>query len=586
MPPSKREPPRDPAAIEAGSRSPDEHTHAASARAHANTAHAEQQWLQEATLAIGAGEHERAHRACMAVLQSAASGASAHHAEALLLLATIALAHGNAAVADTVVQRAFTIPDLPIGLTTRLLACSSRARSAQRLHDAALVQARRGAALGPTDAQACDTFGVAFARAGDHAAALPLFTRAVERAPTNAAYRYNLATALQFTGDLAAAELAYRQTLALDPSRLAAYPALAQLCPARDEPLQRRVESMLAERETADDADGCLLLGHALATLQERCGDIAGSMAALARAKQRKRAALRHDPGSDAALFEAATALLRLQAGHSTLTDDAPLFVFGLPRSGTTLVERILDSHPQVHAAGELGDFSVATKAIARTPGNAVLDAATLRAAATASPTALGTDYLARTRRHLAPTGSPDAPQAGGPATAVRHFVDKMPLNFFHAALIHRALPNARMVCLRRQPMDACLGNYRQLFATGFSYYNYAFDLGHAARYVAHFERYVDALRLHLPADRLLVFDYDAFVADQERHTRALLAFCGLPWDPACLQFHRNASAVSTASSVQVRRPLDGSASGRWQAWRELLGPARSVFAAAGIAID
>jgi hypothetical protein len=160
-----------------------------------------------------------------------------------------------------------------------------------------------------------------------------------------------------------------------------------------------------------------------------------------------------------------------------------------------------------------------------------------------------------------------------------------MPLNFLYAALIHRALPNARMVCLRRQPMDACLGNYRQLFATRFSYYNYAFDLEHTARYVACFEQFLATLRETLPASRLQVLDYDALVADQEVQTRQLLTFCGLPWDPACLQFHRNAEAVSTASSVQVRQPLYTGASGRWRRWEALLAPARKVFEEAGILI-
>ena len=536
----------------------------------ADAARAERRLLRAAADAFGARDFEAAHRACMAVLGSAAQGANAHHAEALLLLAGIALEHGNAARAEEVALRALAIPGLDDPLSVRLLACASRAASAQRLHDAALEHARRGAALGPTDAHACDTFGVALARAGDHAAARPLFARAVERAPANASYRYNLATALQFTGELAAAEQAYRRTLALDPARAAAYPALAQLCEPGDDALLADIERTLSAREAADDADGCLLLGHALATLLERRGDEAAAMQALARAKRRKRDALRHDPGDDARLFEAASALLRDRGRTSMLADDAPIFVCGLPRSGTTLVERILGSHPQVQAAGELGDFSAAAKSLAGTPGAAVLDVATLHAAAAADPAALGQAYLARTLRH----------RMGAP-----HFVDKMPLNFLYAALIHRALPNARMVILHRQPMDACLGNYRQLFGTRFSYYNYAFDLAHTARYVACFEQFLATLGETLPADRLHVVDYDALVANQETQTRRLLAFCELPWDPACLQFHRNADAVATASSVQVRQPLYTGASGRWHRWDALLAPARQVFADAGIDI-
>lgn len=568
--------------------------------------------LREAARAIGAREHERAHALCMQVLREAGHPPGAPHAEALLLLAGVASDHGNFAKADEIITRALGIPGLAAPLRVRLLAASAQARSAQREHDAALARAREALAALPdqglaasaghadtaraeparaasaqADALACDTLGVVFARAGEHAAALPLFARAVRAAPGNASYHYNLATALQFTGDLTGAEQAYRQTLALAPSRHAAYTALAQLCPADDEPLLAAITQAFAAAEQAEDADACLLLGHALATLQERRRDVQAAMHTLQRAKSRKRVLVGHRPAADAELFAAATATLHaLPSGTAAGApqDAAPLFVFGLPRSGTTLVERILASHPQVRGAGELGDFSAATKAIARTPGPAVLDVATLLAAAGADMAALGRDYLARTQRQRSGAAHVHgAVPATGPAAAAQHFVDKMPLNLFYAALVHRALPNARMVCLRRHPMDVCLGNYRQLFGTRFSYYNYAFDLEHTAHYVVQFERYLRALRAALPEDRLRVLDYDALVADQEAHTRHLLDFCGLPWDPACLDFHRNHAAVSTASSVQVRQPLYQGASGRWRRYGEWLQPARRVFEAAGI---
>jgi hypothetical protein len=221
-----------------------------------------------------------------------------------------------------------------------------------------------------------------------------------------------------------------------------------------------------------------------------------------------------------------------------------------------------------VTSAGELSNFSLMLKRAAGTPSNLVMDAETFGAAGKVDMARLGADYVASTR-----------PLTG----ATPRFVDKMPLNIFYAGLIHRALPNARIVCLRRDPMDVCLSNFRQLFATGFSYYNYAYDLEDVARYYVGFDALVAHWRSVLPADRFLEIGYEDLVADQEARTRALLAFCGLPWDARCLSFHENAAPVATASSVQVRQPLYSSSVGRWRRHGEGLAPLRAILRAAGL---
>ncbi|MGB5334626.1 MAG: sulfotransferase, partial [Woeseiaceae bacterium] len=144
-------------------------------------------------------------------------------------------------------------------------------------------------------------------------------------------------------------------------------------------------------------------------------------------------------------------------------------------------------------------------------------------------------------------------------------FTDKMPLNFFYVWLIHRALPNARIVALRRDPIDTCLSNFRQLFSTGFSYYNYSLDIDDTAAYYEGFDKLLAVWRQHMPASRLIELRYEDIVHDQENKTRELLAFCELPWNEACLRFHENAAPVATASSVQVRQPLYSGSIGRWK---------------------
>nr|WP_225444725.1 sulfotransferase [Pseudomarimonas arenosa] len=240
--------------------------------------------------------------------------------------------------------------------------------------------------------------------------------------------------------------------------------------------------------------------------------------------------------------------------GHAS---EEPIFIVGLPRTGTTLVERILSSHPQVFAAGELSHFATALKRAAATASPYVLDAETLRAAADLDLAAVGRSYIDSTR-----------PRTGH----TPRFIDKMPLNVVLAGVIRAALPKARIICLRRHPLDSCLSNYRQLFATGFTYYHYAYDLIDCGRYWLGFDRLVAHWRAEL-GDRFMEVHYEQVVEDIESQARRLLAFVGLPWDPRCIDFHQNQAPVATASSAQVREPLYRRAVGRWQRYQDQLLP-------------
>jgi hypothetical protein len=146
-----------------------------------------------------------------------------------------------------------------------------------------------------------------------------------------------------------------------------------------------------------------------------------------------------------------------------------------------------------------------------------------------------------------------------------------MPLNFFYAGLIHRALPNAQIVALRRGAMDSCLSNYRQLLTVQHSYYGYTYDLEQTAAFYRRFDDLMAHWREHLPDDRFIEVYYEDMVHAQEEQTRRLLDFCRLDWDEACLRFHENAAPVSTASSVQVRQPLYSDSIGRWKRYGDKL---------------
>lgn len=507
--------------------------------------------LRDAERALQAREYRRAHELCIGVLLEAPS-----HADALFLLAMIAVEHGNFAKAAEVIGRALQIDAQRAEYHAQLGRCLVALNRPRE----ALEAAQRALALQPADAPTLDALGVLLSRLGAHTEAVEPLERAVARAPGNAAYCHNLGAALQFVGAFERAAAAYRAALAADPGHYRAWSALSQVAqPGLSEEELERLEALLPR--FAADPDAMLHACHALARQCEERGDFARAFALLEQGKRGKRARLGRRPQDDRELFAAAERVGT--TGSSAGADSGgepgePIFVVGMPRTGTTLVERIISSHPEVFSAGELTHFAVALKRAARTSGPLVLDAPTLEAATRVDLPALGRAYLESTR-----------PRTGH----TRHFVDKMPLNFFYAGIIHRALPGARIVCLRRNPLDACLGNYRQLFATEFPYYAYSYDLLDTGRYYLQFDRLMRRWRELLPAHGFREVQYEAVVADTEREARRLLAFCGLEWHPGCLRFHENAAPVATASSVQVRRPIYSTAVGRWRCYERQLEP-------------
>ncbi|CAN5399006.1 hypothetical protein BH10PSE2_BH10PSE2_13370 [soil metagenome] len=416
-----------------------------------------------------------------------------------------------------------------------------------------------------------DTLGAVRSRTGDLAGALALFERASAARPANPAFLYNLGLARQFNGDLDGAEHALKAVLALDPEHARALSALVSL---RRQTTESNALPALIALFRDDDPDPARqqALGHAIAKTHEDLGEATASLAWLARAKAGRRRRVGSPLDSDRRLFAAAK---RTLAGHRARIDSAqPLFIVGLPRSGTTLVDRILSSHPDIASVGELSDFSNHVKRMADTASPRVLDEATLTAATGLDRDELGRRYLATLARQ---------PQGGN---GDGRLIDKMPLNVFYAGLIHEAMPNARILCLRRHPVDSALANYRQLFATDFPYYDYALDMADAGRYYALFDDLAAHWRETLPADRYTEVHYEAVVADLESEARRLIAFVGLDWDPACLEFHDNAAPVATASSVQVRSPIYSSSVGRWRRYGEAIRPLLDVLDQAGIAYD
>ncbi|WP_370339780.1 sulfotransferase [Parvularcula marina] len=515
-----------------------------------------QRQLEEAARLLEAKDYRAAHAVCIEVLTADPANSEAYH-----LLGILTAEHGNHQKACEIFDRALAVDSA----RADTLAHKARSLIALNHKEEAVRHAELAAAAAPEDALTLDTIGVVFSRAGLHDRAVSFYEQAVSLSPDTPNLHYNLGAALQFIGRMDEARAAYRQAVALDPDDARALTAAVQIT------RQSREENDIAALEAAfarlkEDEDAALHLGHALAKAHEDMGEPEKALIWLAHGKARKKQSLGYDPVTDQRLFDAACRT----AGFASVKGEEsaePIFITGMPRTGTTLVERILSSHSEVQSAGELTDFALCVKRMTGTPSPYVLDPETLAAAEDIDADALGAAYMQSVQ---------STQKIGG------RFIDKMPLNIFFAPLILRALPNARVICLRRHPADTVLSNYRQLFATGFSYYNYAYDLTHTAQYYAGFDRMVRHFAKNLPADRFCEVHYERVVEDIDTEARRLLDFCGLDFEPGCIDFHKNASPVATASSAQVRQPLYRTSLDRWRRYRPGIDEALKVLIAEG----
>ena len=427
----------------------------------------------------------------------------------------------------------------------------------------ALAAAAAATVLPLATAALLDGLATLYSHCDEPALALPLCQRAVAAAPGNTAFRYNLATAQRMIGELAAAEASLDQVITAKPDDYAAWYTRADL---RVQTPDRNHVGVLRAMLDAGVADQSaqIMLRFALAKELEDLGEYTTSFGQLKIGNDLQRAAMSYDVAEDVATMDRIItthggAALTHGRGHD---NDQAIFVIGLPRSGTTLVESILAAHSEVQAAGELQAFPQACMdAVQERGGAKVPKLGFVERALALDPRELGERYIMATR-----------PQTGGR----RRFTDKLPLNYLYAGLIRRALPRARIVAVRREPMDSCYAMYKTLFAGA---YPFSYDLHDLGRYHRAWQRLMHHWQAAL-GDALMVVRYEDLVADQESVTRSMLAHCGLSWQPACLEFHARTGAVTSASAVQVRRPVYRTSVGKWRHYEAQLQPLAQYFSA------
>ncbi|MEZ5895555.1 MAG: sulfotransferase [Parvularculaceae bacterium] len=427
--------------------------------------------------------------------------------------------------------------------------------------EAAAAEAKKA---GVSDAAVEDLLGVVASLLGDQKSAKDWYARAVAHAPDRPAYGVNLATALMFLGENDEAARVVRQVLAGHGDIAQADWLLSSLHKAQD---PARAETLLQKANSAGDAQSKAFFAYAAGKEFEDCGAWARAFDAFAAGAQAKRSIVDYDEAAEEAFFQALHETFdhawasQSRTGHD---DPSPIFVVGQPRTGTTLVERIITAHSDVESAGELQQFALSVRRLTGAVGERH-SAQAVRAARDVDCEALGREYL-RASKPM---------RSGAP-----RFVDKLPGNYLNIPLILAALPKARIVHLRRAPMDACFASYKQLFAEA---YFHSYDQAEMARHFVRYARLMAHWREVFPG-RFFDIDYEAVVGDVEPNARVLIEFLGLPWQEACLEFHRQDASVATASAVQVREKAHTRSIRRWRRYESQLAPMREIIEAAGLA--
>jgi tetratricopeptide (TPR) repeat protein len=419
---------------------------------------------------------------------------------------------------------------------------------------------RRAVALAPDDAGGWVRLGGALRDLGLGMEAVAAYERAALIDPGAAWGWVNLAIALQETGRADEARTAIDRALTIDPRSAAAWSVRGDLKTfAPGDPDLVALTDLLASASSAEtDAEARLDLEFTLGKALIDVGDAEGAFVHLNAGNRLARAALPYDVREDEAQFAAIAGAFdaeRMAAGAGGDPSDRPVFIVGMPRSGTTLVEQILASHPEVHGAGELPTLE------------AIL---IQRLGPSLSPTERAGRLADLTPVDFVAMGCAYTERLAARAPDARRVTDKMPSNFRWAGLIRLMLPNARIVHCRRDPIDTCLSCYMRKFSRG---QPFAYDLRDLGLYYRAYEALMAHWRSVLPADRFIEVQYEAVVDDLESQAHRLVDFCGLGWDDACLAFHEARRPVRTASVNQVRQPLYRTSVARWKAYEAHLGP-------------
>ena len=428
----------------------------------------------------------------------------------------------------------------------------------QRRHAEAIQHYRAALTRNPEHEDAMAGMATAMKNLGQHAEALTPARRLVALQPNSASAAGLLASILAEMGSLDEAQALFRRAVELAPDRPEFGYYVVQMAKVQpgDQALNA-LEAALPRIASLSAREQCLL-HFALAKAYDDVGERDRGFEYLLQGNKIKRSETAYNEAGTLRAFARIPSVFtaELMAVRKDPGDPSPLpvFVVGMPRSGTTLVEQTLASHAAVFGAGERPELSRAIRRLRAEPFGGVYPEA-VRSMTGEALRRMGAEYVA-------------ALETLSPTTA--RIVDKTPSNFLYLGLVHLILPNARIIHVQRDPVDTCLSCFSKLF---WGEQPFSYDLAELGRYYRSYQSLMAHWRTVLPAAAMLEVEYEALVEDFEPQARRIVAHCGLQWDPACLEFYKTSRPVQTASMVQVRQPIYRSSVGRWRPDEALLQP-------------
>jgi len=401
---------------------------------------------------------------------------------------------------------------------------------------------------------------------GDHATGLVLMDRAQSQGYDNPDFRYFHALQMQFNGRVVDARHRLEGCLKLGPTFGRASLALARM--SKQTADANHIDYIRTQlHAVAKGSEDHASFEFALYKELEDLGHYEDAFAALERGNAIMYARMSHDVERERALFDGLKQLVTAEfvrgAGGANIDGPVPIFIVGLPRSGTTLLDRILDNHPDVVSTGERIDFPRQLRWVANRHGHELIDAALLDRLSSVDYAQLGERYLAQTQWR---------------AQGSLLFVDKLPANQMLLGLIHRALPQAPILHMVRVPMDVCFSNYKALFGES---YPYSYEKSALAAHYVQYRALMEHWHAVMPG-RVLDVPYTELVRNPESVLPRVFAHCGLRWVAGCSDLTRNTTAVNTLSSAQVREPIHTRTLGEWRRYERQLASVHDTLRSAG----
>ena len=523
-------------------------------RARATQLSPQQAKLEQATRLFAQGQFREAEKQAQSLLQE-----NSRDVNAALLLARIAI---NARCYDDAEQLLVRITEIAPGFVAAWHDLGSVLKELNRFEEAvkALQEAVR---LDPANAVTHYFYGAALAMAAQPEAAIEAYRKAVDLDPDLSGAYLGLGHVLKTVGDQDGGVAAYRRAIELRPDFGEIYYSLSNLKTFRFS--DQEIAGM--EERVGNNAlpiDCQVHFAFSLGKAYEDKADYAAAFRYYELANRRHRETIAYDPVQTEVAHEKIRKAFSLeffehQAQMGTgCRDPDPIFILGLPRSGSTLLEQILASHSLVDGTSELPDISMIAQSVTNKAHGRTFPIS-MPELTSEELTALGKQYLSQTQRHR---GS--AP----------FFTDKMPNNFAYVGFIKAILPNAKIIDARRHPMDSCVGCFKQHFAKG---QTFTYDLFELGEFYLEYERMMTHWDAVLPGQVLHV-EYENVVSDLETQVRRLLEFCGLEFEQSCVNFHETKRAVRTASSEQVRQPIYQGSLATWKRFGSDLDVLREVL--------